>query len=106
MEEFPYEDWLNPKRDHLRELYFRGVMRYAALERDSGNLHEARRGLEEALFKDLSRSGCAVLLMQVLVQMKLSQEAREWGQRHLKYVTEELKSEPAPEVLETFSKLT
>ena len=37
--------------------------------------------------------------------MKLSQQAREWGQRHLKYVTEELKSEPAPEVLEVFSKL-
>jgi tetratricopeptide (TPR) repeat protein len=105
LEEFPYEDWLRPKRDNLRELYFRGVMRYAALERDSGNLHEARRVLEEALFKDLSRSGCAALLMQVLVQMKLSQEAKEWGQRHIKYMKEELKEKPAPEVVEALGRL-
>ena len=106
LEEFPYEDWLRPKRDYLREVYFRSVLRYATLERESGNPHEARRVLEEALFRDLSRSECATLQMQVLAQMKLSQQAREWGQRHLKYVTEELKSEPAPEVLEAFSKLT
>jgi len=105
LEEFPYEDWLRGKRDYLREVYFRSVQRYASLERESGNLHEARRVLEEALFRDPSRSECAVLEMQVLSQMKLSQQAREWGQRHLKYVAEELKSQPAPEVLEVFSKL-
>jgi len=105
LEEFPYEDWLRGKRDYLREVYFRSVQRYASLERESGNLHEARRVLEEALFRDPSRSECAVLEMQVLSQMKLSQQAREWGQRHLKYVTEELKSEPSPEVLEVFQRL-
>jgi tetratricopeptide (TPR) repeat protein len=105
LEEFPYEDWLNPKRDHLRELYFRGVMRYATLERDSGNLPEARRVLEEALFKDLSRSGCVVLLIQILSEMKLTQEAREWGQRHLKYLKEELKEKPAPEVVEVLNRI-
>jgi tetratricopeptide (TPR) repeat protein len=105
LEEFPYEDWLNPKRDYLRELYFRGVMRYATIERDSGNLPEARRVLEEALFRDMSRSGCAALLMQVLVQMKLSQEAREWGQRHITYMKKELKEKPAPEVMEALAGL-
>jgi len=105
LEEYPYEDWLRPKRDYLRELYFRGVMRYAALERDSGNLPEARRVLEEALFKDLSRSGCAALLMQVLTQMKLTQQARDWGQRHIKYMKKELKEKPAPEVVEALGKL-
>lgn len=105
LEEFPYEDWLVPKRDYLRELYFRGVMRYATLERDSGNLSEARRVLEDALFKDLSRSGCAAFLIQVLVQMKLIQEAREWGQRHITYLKKELKEKPAPEVMEELSKL-
>jgi len=105
LEEFPYEDWLRPKRDNLRELYFRGVMRYAALERDSGNLPEARRVLEEALFKDLSRSGCAALLIQILIQMKLTHEAKDWGQRHIQYMKKELKEKPAPEVLEALGKL-
>lgn len=105
LEEFPYEDWLNPKRDHLRELYFRGVMRYATLERDSGNLAEARRVLEEALFKDLSRSGCAALLIQILIQMKLTHEAKEWGQRHITYMKKELKEKPAPEVVEALNRL-
>ena len=54
LEEYPYEDWLRPKRDYLRELYFRSVQRYAKLEQDSGNPLEARRVLEGALFKDLS----------------------------------------------------
>jgi len=106
LEEFPYEDWLRPKRDYLREVYFRSVLRYATLERESGNPHEARRILEEALFRDLSRSECAALQMQILSQMKLSQQAKEWGERHLKYVTEELKAEPAPEVLEVFRALS
>lgn len=105
LEEFPYEDWLNPKRDSLRELYFRGVLRYATLEKDSGNLPEARRVLEEALFKDLSRSGCAALLIQVLTQMSFIQEGKEWGQRHVRYMKEELKERPAPEVLEALKRL-
>ncbi len=105
LEEFPYEDWLRPKRDYLRELYFRGAMRYAALERDSGNPHEARRILEEALFKDLSRSDCITLLIQVLSQMKLTQQAKDWGDRHVKYLRKELREKPAPEVVEALSKL-
>lgn len=105
LEEFPYEDWLRSKRDYLREVYFRSVLRYATLERESGNPHEARRVLEEALFRDLSRSECATLQMQILSQMKLFQQAKEWGERHLTYVTRELKSEPAPEVLEVFRAL-
>ena len=105
LEEFPYEDWLNQKRDYLRELYFRGVMRYATLERDSGNLPEARRVLEEALFKDLSRCDCITLLIQTLAQMKLTQQARDWGQRHIQYMKKELKEKPAPEVVEALGKL-
>jgi tetratricopeptide (TPR) repeat protein len=105
LEESPYEDWLRPKRDYLRELYFRGVLRYATLERESGNLPEARRVLEEALFKDLSRCECMALLIQVLAQMKLSQRARDWGDRHVKYLRKELREKPAPEVLEALGKL-
>jgi len=105
LEEFPYEDWLRPKRDYLRELYFRGVMRYATLERDSGNLSEARRVLEEALFKDISRCECMALLIQVLGQMKLSQRAKDWGDRHLKYLRKELREKPAPEVVEALGRL-
>ena len=105
LEEFPYEDFLRPKRDYLRELYFRGALRYATLEKDSGNLPEARRVLEEALFKDLSRSDCMTLLVQTLTRMKLTQQAREWGQRHIKYMKEELKEKPAPEVVEALKRL-
>ena len=105
LKEFPYEDWLNQKRDYLREVYFRSVLRYAALERESGNLSETRRVLEDALFKDPSRSGCAALLIQVLIQMKLSHEAKEWGQRHIAFMKKELKEKPAPEVVEALSKL-
>jgi DNA-binding SARP family transcriptional activator len=105
LEEFPYEDWLNQRRDYLREVYFRSALRYAQLERDSGNLPEARRVLEEALFKDLSRSGCAALLIQILTQMKLTHEAKEWGQRHINYMKKELKEKPAPEVVEALKQL-
>jgi tetratricopeptide (TPR) repeat protein len=105
LEEFPYEDWLRPKRDYLRELYFRGVMRYAALERDSGNLPEARRVLEEALFKDLSRCDCITLLIQTLAQMKLTQQAKDWGQKHIQYLKKELREKPAPEVKEALARL-
>jgi tetratricopeptide (TPR) repeat protein len=105
LEEFPYEDWLRPKCDYLRELYFRGVMRYATLERDSGNLPEARRVLEEALFKDLSRCDCITLLIQTLAQMKFTQQAKDWGQRHIKYMKKELKEKPASEVVEALKHL-
>ncbi len=105
LEEFPYEDGLNPRRDSLREAYFRGVLRYAGLEKDSGNLPEARRVLEDALFRDLSRSGCAALLIRVLALMKLTREAREWGQRHIQYLREELKEKPAPEVVDAMKQL-
>jgi tetratricopeptide (TPR) repeat protein len=105
LEEFPYEDWLRPKRDYLRELYFRGVLRYASLEKESGNLPEARRVLEEALFKDLSRCDCITLLIQTLAQMKLTQQAKDWGQRHIQYMKKELKEKPAPEVMEALGKL-
>jgi len=105
LEEFPYEDFLRPKRDYLRELYFRGVLRYATLERESGNLPEARRVLEEALFKDLSRCDCITLLIQTLAQMKLTQQAKDWGQRHIIYMKKELKEKPAPEVVEALGKL-
>jgi tetratricopeptide (TPR) repeat protein len=105
LEEFPYEDWLNSRRDYLRELYFRSVLRYAKLEQDSGNLPEARRVLEEALFKDLSRCDCITLLIQVLSRMKLTQQARDWGDRHLKYIMKELREKPTPEVVEALGKL-
>jgi len=105
LEEFPYEDWLNPKRDYLREAYFRATRTYAILEQDSGNLPEARRVLEEALFKDLSRSECVLPLIQVLSMMKLTPLARDWGQRHLKYMKEELDEDPAPEVMEALNRL-
>jgi tetratricopeptide (TPR) repeat protein len=103
LEEFPYEDWLRQKRDYLREQYFRGVLGYVNLEKDSGNLPETRRVLEEALFKDLSRSGCAALLIRTLVQMKLTHEAKEWGQRHISYLKKKLKEKPAPEVVEALN---
>jgi tetratricopeptide (TPR) repeat protein len=105
LKEYPYEDWLNQSRDYLREVYFRSVLRYATLERESGNLSESRRVLEDALFKDPSRSGCAALLIHVLVQMELSHEAKEWGQRHVAYMKKALKEKPAPEVVEALSKL-
>lgn len=105
LEELPYEDWLNQRRDYLREVYFRLALRYAQLERDSGNLPEARRALEEALFKDLSRSGCTALLIQILTQMKLTHEAKEWGQRHITYLKKELKEKPSPDVVEVLDKL-
>jgi tetratricopeptide (TPR) repeat protein len=105
LKEYPYEDWLNQSRDYLKEVYFRSVLRYATLERESGNLSESRRVLEDALFKDPSRSGCAALLIHVLVQMKLSQEAKDWGKRHVAYMKKELKEKPAPEVVEALSRL-
>jgi len=105
LEEFPYEDWLNPRRDHLREAYFRATLKYATLERDSGNLPEARRVLEEALFKDLSRAECVTPLIQVLSRMKLPQLARDWGQRHLRYMKEELDEAPASKILEALNRL-
>ena len=105
LEEFPYEDWLNPRRDYLREAYFRASRTYAILERDSGNLPEARRVLEEALFKDLSRSECVLPLIQVLSRMKLNPLARDWGQRHLRHMKEDLDSDPAPEIVGALNQL-
>jgi len=104
LEEFPYEDWLEPRREYLRKTYFRAVLRYAQVERDSGNLSEARRVLEEALYRDLSQSGCLALLAEVLSRMKLAQEARDWGQRYLKHM-KEMKEKPSPEVVEVLSRL-
>jgi hypothetical protein len=37
--------------------------------------------------------------------MKLSQRARDWGDRHVKYLRKELREKPAPEVLEALGKL-
>jgi DNA-binding SARP family transcriptional activator len=105
LEEFPYEDFIRPKRDYLRELYFRSALRYATLERDSGNLPEARRVLEEALFKDISRCECTALLIKILDQMKLSQRAKDWGDRHLKYIRKELREKPSLEVVEALKQI-
>jgi len=105
LEEYPYEDWLRPKRDYLRELYFRSVQRYAKLEQDSGNPLEARRVLEEALFKDLSRTGLVVPLIEVLSRMGLREEAKAWGERHAGYLKKELKEKPAPEVTAALARL-
>lgn len=104
LQESPYEDWLNPQRDQLREKYFRSIIKYAILEQDSGNLAEARRVLEEALYKDPSRSECATMLIQVLTKMQLHQEAWHWGQRHLNYLKRELRIKPTPSVVEAIKR--
>jgi two-component SAPR family response regulator len=98
--EFPYEDWLWQKRDYLRRIFFRGTIKYATLELDSGNPYEARRVLEEALFKDLSHSDCMTLLIQVLTKMKLYHEIKEWSKRYMKYMKEILDLEPTREVVD------
>lgn len=105
LEEYPYEDWLEPRREYLRETYFRGVQRYATLERDSGNLPEARRVLEEALFRDLSQGRCLALLFEMFSRMKLVQEARDWGQRYRKHMKGR-REKPPPEVLEALNGIT
>jgi hypothetical protein len=43
--------------------------------------------------------------MQVLVQMKLTQEAGEWGEKHITYLKRELKEKPALEVVEVLAGL-
>jgi DNA-binding SARP family transcriptional activator len=98
LEEFPYEDWLSQKRAYLRDLYFRSAARYAALERDSGNPGEARRVLEEALFRDIGNTECLHLLLEVLQKMKLRTEAREWALRHADFMKKELQADVDPEV--------
>lgn len=105
LEEFPYEDWLFQKRRYLCELYFRAVMNYASLECDLGNTSEARRVLEDALFKDLSRTDCMILLIQILARMKLTHEAKEWGDRYRQHMKKELNEEPAPEVMALLNQL-
>jgi tetratricopeptide (TPR) repeat protein len=102
--EFPYEDWLQQRRTFLQELYFRSLFRYATMERDTGNLPEARIVLEQGLFRDLSRSDCVILLMEILVSMNHTQQAREWGERHAQYLKKELKIKPWVDFLEAFSK--
>jgi LuxR family maltose regulon positive regulatory protein len=92
LEEQPYDDWVSGRRGQLTNAYFRAVLSYARLERDSGNPAEARRALEEALFKDPSRSECMALLQELLLAMGLSKEAREWAARHRKYSSTRLHS--------------
>jgi two-component SAPR family response regulator len=105
LEEFPYDEWIFQKRDYLRELYFRTIMNYSTLECDSGNPNEARRVLEEALFKDPARTDCIVFLIQVLHKMKLSHEALMWGEKYVQFMKKKLKEKPAPEVIEVLNQL-
>jgi hypothetical protein len=37
--------------------------------------------------------------------MKLSQRAKDWGDRHLKYIRKELREKPSPEVVEALKQL-
>jgi hypothetical protein len=37
--------------------------------------------------------------------MKLTQQAKDWGQRHITYMKKELKEKPAPEVVEALGRL-
>jgi DNA-binding SARP family transcriptional activator len=105
LEEFPYEDFLDQKRFYLRELYFRGTMRYAELELTLGNLSEASRVLEDALFKDISRTDCMVLLIQILSRMKYNHEAKEWGEKYIQYMKKKFKEPPSAEVKEVLDQL-
>lgn len=98
LEEFPYEDWLAPKRTALSGLYFRSTARYAALERDSGNPSEARRVLEEALYRDLGCGECARLLVDVLLRLGLRTQARDWVARHAEHVRRTVGTGPDPEI--------
>jgi hypothetical protein len=61
--------------------------------------------LEEALFRDLSRSGLVEPLIEVLSRMGLREEAKAWGERHVGYLKKELKEKPAPEVKEALARL-
>jgi DNA-binding SARP family transcriptional activator/Flp pilus assembly protein TadD len=98
LEEFPYEDWLAPRRAALGALYYRSAARYAALERDSGNPAEARRVLEEALYRDLGCGECARLLVDVLLRLGLRTQARDWAARHAEHVRQTVGTGPDPEI--------
>jgi hypothetical protein len=37
--------------------------------------------------------------------MNLTQQAKEWGERHVKYIKKELREKPAPEVVEALGRL-
>lgn len=64
-----------------------------------------KRKRKETLFKGLSRSGCIALWIQILTQMKLFREPKEWGKRHIQRLKKELKEKPAPEVVEALKPL-
>jgi len=89
---------LSQKRSHLHDLYFRSAARYAAMERKSGNPGEARRVLEDALFRDPGNTEYLRLMLAVLQQMKLRTEAREWTVRHAEFMKKELPADVDPEV--------
>lgn len=105
LEEYPYEDWLVQKRESLKEIYLRSTIRYAVLEKEGGNLAEARRVLEEALFRDISCGECLKLLLEVLAKAGLISQAKDWAWRHVEYLKKELGCPPDPEVAESISKL-
>lgn len=105
LEEYPYEDWLDSKRTALRLQYFRATARYAAMSRDSGNLAEARRVLEEALLRDPGCGECLKILLDIFWQMGLSGQAREWAQRHKDFLKNELGLRPDPEIQQAIARL-
>lgn len=105
LEEYPYEDWLVQKRESLKETYLRSTIRYAVLEKEGGNLAEARRVLEEALYRDISCGECLKILLDVLAKAGLVSQAKDWAWRHVDYLKKELGCPPDPEVAESISKL-
>ncbi len=105
LEEYPYEDWLESKRTALRLQYFRSSARYAAMSREAGNLPEARRALEEAMLRDAGCGECLRLLIEILCQMGLYRQARDWAQRHTDFLKRELGLSPDPEVQQAIARL-
>ena len=101
----PYEDWTQPKREHLREVYFSTLTRLSDLHAQRRNWDAACEYLRRILALDNTREDIHLRLISCLASSGNHSEAIKQYQRCERALKEELETEPAPETKAFFSKI-
>jgi tetratricopeptide (TPR) repeat protein len=95
LEEYPYDDWLVPERERLREVWLQAQQDLAALLERAGDYHGAAAVLREAVRREPYREELHRRLIQCLLRGGYRAEAVEQYRRCCAMLREEFGVEPA-----------
>ena len=97
--EFPYEEFLAPAREHLRELHLRACSRLAAIRAAARAWAQVVPLCRRALQEDPYREEQHLLLIEALAALGLRREALDAWQEFEARITGELGLPPSPRML-------